>query len=57
MQMIDLTGHAMLKYITMPIVDKYVGLNEQAFALKKKQTMDDYLVQKNYFKNKKENKL
>ena len=57
MQGIDLSGHGVFRLLTTKIVDKHVGINEEAFALKKKQTMDDYLVQKNYFKTKRDNKL
>lgn len=36
-------------------MDKYIGINEMEFAYKKKQNFDDYMIQKDYFKNKKEN--
>ena len=52
----DLSGHAAMRQLTTSIVDENIGLNEESFAFKKK-TVDDYLVQKNYFKVKKENKL
>lgn len=55
MQLIDLTGHAMLRYWTRPVVDKYVGINENEFASKRRKGIDDYLIQKDYFKNKKDN--
>ena len=54
MQAIDLAGHALLRYMTKPIVDKYVGENENAYAFKKRKVMDDYIIQKNYFKSKKD---
>ena len=54
MQAIDLAGHALLRYMTKPIVDKYVGENEEAYAFKKRKVMDDYIIQKNYFKSKKD---
>ncbi|CDW82563.1 UNKNOWN [Stylonychia lemnae] len=57
MQMIDLFGHFLLKQMTEPIHAKYIGINEEAFAYKKKQNFDDYLIQKDYFKAKKENQL
>ena len=44
MQLIDLAGHAMLKYMTKPIVNKYIGENEMQFAFKKKKIMDDYII-------------
>ncbi len=53
MQLLDLAGHAGLRYMTKPIVDKYVGINEMEFAFKKKKIMDDYLAQKSYFKSRK----
>lgn len=56
MQMLDLAGHAMLRLMTRPIVDKYVGENENEYAYKKRKVMDDYIIQKNYFKAKKEGK-
>lgn len=56
MQLLDLTGHAILRYMTRPIVDKYVGENEMEYAFKKRKIMDDYLIQKNYFKSKKDAK-
>ena len=49
MYAIEMTGHAMMKYMSLPVYDKYVGINESEFALKKKKATDDYLVQKNYF--------
>lgn len=54
MQLLDLTGHALMRYMSRSVVDKYVALNENEFAYKKKQKLDDYLIQKNYFKEKKE---
>ena len=57
MHLIDLAGHAFFKFYTLPVVDRHISLNEAQFANNKKKTMDDYLVQKNYFKTKKENKL
>jgi hypothetical protein len=51
---LDLAGHAALRYMTRPIVDKYVGENENEYAFKKKKIMDDYIIQKNYFKSKKD---
>ena len=56
MHLMDLSGHVAMRQLTQSIVDKHVGVNEDSFAFKKK-TVDDYLVQKNYFKVKKENKL
>ena len=56
MQLLDITGHACLRYLTKPIDNKYVGENEMEFAFKKKRVMDDYLIQKNYFKSKKDAK-
>ena len=47
---IELTGHAVMKYMSLPVYDKYVGINEAEFAFKKKKATDDYLVQKNYFR-------
>lgn len=52
----DIAGHAMFRYVTRPTLNKYIGINENEFAYKKKQNFDDYLIQKDYFKNKKENK-
>ena len=54
---IELTGHAMMKYMSLPIYDKYVGINESEFAFKKKKATDDYLIQKNYFRQKKDKKI
>ena len=56
MHLVDLTGHGMMRLLSKPIVEEHIGLNEMSFTSKKK-TVDDYLVQKNYFKSKKENKL
>jgi hypothetical protein len=53
MQLLDLAGHAMLKYSTREIVGKHVGQNEFGYAYNKKKLMDDYLIQKDYFKTKK----
>ena len=55
MQAIDASGHWGLRKMTENIVEKHIGYNEDSFAFKKK-TVDDYLVQKNYFKTKKLNK-
>lgn len=44
MYFISLLGHAMMRYISMPVVDKYIGENEEAFVGKRKQFMDDYLI-------------
>lgn len=44
MQLIDLAGHAMLKYWTREVVGKHVGLNELGYAYNKKKLMDDYLI-------------
>jgi hypothetical protein len=44
MQCLDLAGHAALRYMTRPIVDKYVGENENEYAFKKKKIMDDYII-------------
>ena len=49
---IDASGHYALRKMTESIVDKHIGYNEDSFAFKKK-TVDDYLVQKNYFKSRK----
>ncbi len=46
MQILDLAGHAALRYMTKPIVDKHTGINENEYAFKKKKIMDDYLIQK-----------
>jgi len=56
MQALDLLGHAGLRYLTRSIVNKHVGENEMEYAFKKKKVMDDYLIQKNYFKSKKDAK-
>jgi len=56
MHVIDVFGHFVFRLQTFQTVDKHVGVNEEEFAMKKKQTMDDYLVQKNYLKNKKESR-
>ena len=37
-------GHFLFRVQTNPIVEKHVGLNAEEFALKKKRTMDDYLI-------------
>jgi len=44
MQLLDLTGHFLLRKMTRPVVDKYIGINELAFAGGKKRVMDDYLI-------------
>ncbi len=43
--------------MTRKVVDKHVSLNEMEFAYSKKQKIDDYLIQKNYFREKKDSKL
>ena len=54
MQLLDLSGHFLMRKISQPVVDKYVALNEMEFANSKKQKLDDYLTQKNYFREKKD---
>ena len=54
MHLIDIGGHALMRKITWPVVDKYVGQTMIDFESKKKSYLDDYLLQKDYFKNKKE---
>lgn len=56
MHLMDLSGHMMMRKLSLSTVEEHVGVNEESFAFKKK-TVDDYLVQKNYFKTKKDNKL
>ena len=56
MHLIDLAGHGMFRYITKPVVNKYVGLNEEALYNKRNKLMEDYIIQKNYFQNKKQAK-
>ena len=56
MQLIDIAGHAALRYMTRPIVSKYVGENEKEYAFSKKKVVDDYLILLYYFKSKKEAK-
>ena len=48
MHMIDLGGYAAMRLLSMPIVDKYVEVNDAAMVSKR--TVDDFLIQKNYFK-------
>ncbi len=50
MQLLDLTGHVLLRYMTKPILEKYVSENENEYAFKRRKIMDDYIAQKNYFK-------
>lgn len=42
MQFIDLAGHALFRYMTRPVVNKYVSENEDDSV--KKKIMDDYLT-------------
>ena len=56
MHLMDLSGFCMMHTASKSIVEEHVGINELSFASQKK-TVDDYLVQKNYFKSKKENRL
>lgn len=55
MYLIELSGFYLFRRMTLPIVDKYVGDNESEYENKKK-VMSDYLIQRDYFKNKKANK-
>ena len=55
MHLIDLSGYAAMRLISIPIVEKYVEVNDDAMLSKK--TVDDFLIQKNYFKSTKSNKL
>ena len=56
MHLIDVFGHFLFRLQTHQVLEKHIGINEEEFALKKKKTMDDYLIQKDYFKEKKENR-
>lgn len=56
MYMIEVAGFVIFRKMTWPIVDKYVGDNEEEYEAKKKKLMTDYLIQRDYFKNKKEPK-
>jgi hypothetical protein len=51
--MIDLSGHATMRYITRPVINKYVAEVQNEYSSKKKKLLDDYLIQKNYLKLKK----
>ena len=44
MHCIDLFGHFLFRLQTHQTLEKHIGLNDAEFALKKKKTMDDYLV-------------
>ena len=57
MHLIDIFGHFLFRLQAQQIMDRHMSLNENELALKKKKTMDDYLVQKNYLKGKKDGKL
>jgi len=56
MQLIEVSGSALFRWYTQAIVDSHTSLNNESFATKKK-VIDEYLIQKNYFRTKKENKL
>jgi hypothetical protein len=54
MHCIDLAGHAMFRAFTEPTLNKYMQASDsQNFLNQKKKTVDDYLIQKDYFKGKK----
>jgi hypothetical protein len=55
MHLIDLSGHALLRWWTWETYQKNVGEGDDAnFLFKKRKVIDDYLIQKNYFKAKKQ---
>ncbi len=56
MHFIDLAGHALMRYYTKDIVDEYVNFNENPI-LSQRKILDEYLIQKNYFKSKKTDSL
>ena len=56
MHIIDGLGHLCMRWYTKDLYDKHVGLNEDAFVTNKR-AMDDYIIQKNYFKSKKAGKM
>ena len=56
MQFIDVLGHAMFRGYTESTLNKYVGDAAGANFTSDKAVMDDYLIQKNYFKGKKDGK-
>lgn len=55
MHLIDCAGHMIMRKWCQPLYEKHIGYDEEAFYSKKRQ-MDDYIIQKNYFKNKKDGK-
>ena len=55
MHVIDCTGHILMRKWTEKLYEKHIGFGEENFYSKKKQ-WDDYAIQKNYFRNKKEGK-
>ena len=58
MHLIDCAGHLMMKRWTNNLYQEYVGINQDNLYSKssKKKQMDDYIIQKNYFKTRKEGK-
>ena len=56
MHFINCFGHVLMKQYTKNVYQKHVGINEDSFTSKKKE-MDDYIIQKNYFKSKKDAKI
>ena len=55
MYLIDCAGHAMFKWWTQGTYDKHIRMDPMQMLKMKKKTMDDYITQKTYFKNKKQN--
>lgn len=41
--MIEIGGHALLRYISRPVIDKYIAESEEEYNHKRKKIMNDYL--------------
>lgn len=55
MQLIDVAGHALMRYYTRDVVAEHI--EESNNPLLQRKVLDDYIIQKNYYRSKKENNM
>ena len=55
MHAINCGGHLLMKYWTRPVFNKHIKIDEDRVS--KKRQLDDYIVQKDYFRNKKDGRV
>ena len=56
MYLIELAGHAFFRYYVKDVLERNVGVNQEAIVGKQK-TVKDFIAQKNYFQSKREGNI